>query len=601
MSLNQIANKINKLIIEYQKGNKKKAINDLQKIVNSNPEDNIARYNLAIMLSENGKQELSINHYKKIIENSPNNWKSKFNLYLIFIDKKEFKKALNLIDEVLKIQENFQPALRDKALVLVNLKQPDRALSYIIKSLKHNPNDYIALNTLGIIYLELKKYNEAEKIFIKAININKNYISSYNNLGRLYSLNNKNELALKLYKKALKMDNNHLDSLNNLANYFTNTGNYKKGLKYYFSALKIDKKNNEILFNIGCAYTYLKDNKNAEKYFLKSLKIDPTNNLLQKNISILYLNLHRFKEAWRYFDGRIGVDDFRSKNHYFHNIKKKLWKGDNIPKNAKILVIKEQGIGDEILYSSMYVDLFKLFPKAIVETETRLISLFKRSFKNKNFVPYGSNSKKIDKILKFDTVIYAGSLGKLFRNNIKDFHKKDFLIIDPKKDKKIKKIVNGISDNKKIGISWISKNEAYGGYKSLDLMLLNPILKNKKYDFINLQYGNTQNEIKKYFQATNNKIYNIKEVDLFNDFESIAALLKNLDLFITVSNSTAHLAGALGVPTWVIKPQEHAVFHYWNQPEDKTPWYNSIRLFTHNKNWNDTLKKIQKKLDLYFK
>ena len=65
---------------------------------------------------------------------------------------------------------------------------------------------------------------------------------------------------------------------------------------------------------------------------------------------------------------------------------------------------------------------------------------------------------------------------------------------------------------------------------------------------------------------------------LFNDFEGIASLLKSLDVFVSISNSTAHLAGALGVKTILIKPENFAVFHYWNQKTDDTPWYDSVKL-----------------------
>ena len=70
--------------------------------------------------------------------------------------------------------------------------------------------------------------------------------------------------------------------------------------------------------------------------------------------------------------------------------------------------------------------------------------------------------------------------------------------------------------------------------------------------------------------------------DLYNDFDYLAGLIKNLDLFISVSNSTAHIAGALGVKTLLIKPKNHAIFHYWNQPNEKTPWYKSINLINKN-------------------
>ena len=87
-----------------------------------------------------------------------------------------------------------------------------------------------------------------------------------------------------------------------------------------------------------------------------------------------------------------------------------------------------------------------------------------------------------------------------------------------------------------------------------------------------------ENEISNFNSINKNKLINIEGLDLFNDFDSIASLLKSLDVFVTISNSTAHLAGALGVKTILIKPENFAVFHYWNQKTDNTPWYGSVKL-----------------------
>ena len=81
--------------------------------------------------------------------------------------------------------------------------------------------------------------------------------------------------------------------------------------------------------------------------------------ILRKNYSILLLANQRFKEAWKFFEGRIGLNEFSVKNSQVNRIKTKLWKGGKIEKNNKILIIKEQGVGDEILYGSMYPDLIK--------------------------------------------------------------------------------------------------------------------------------------------------------------------------------------------------------------------------------------------------
>ena len=97
----------------------------------------------------------------------------------------------------------------------------------------------------------------------------------------------------------------------------------------------------------------------------------------------------------------------------------------------EILIIKEQGIGDEILYSSMYPDLLKKFPDSKIETENRLISIFQKSFGYKNnFVHFFRYSKNTNEIKKFDKILYAGSLGRLFRNKISDFPNKNFLYVD---------------------------------------------------------------------------------------------------------------------------------------------------------------------------
>ena len=105
-----------------------------------------------------------------------------------------------------------------------------------------------------------------------------------------------------------------------------------------------------------------------------------------------------------------------------------------INNDNKILIIKEQGAGDEILYGSMYSDLINKFSDIKIETDPRLISLFERSLNKKNiFVPYAQYSKNSEKIKKFDKILYAGSLGRLFRNKLSDFPKNNYLFADEKK------------------------------------------------------------------------------------------------------------------------------------------------------------------------
>ena len=162
------------------------------------------------------------------------------------------------------------------------------------------------------------------------------------------------------------------------------------------------------------------------------------------------------------------------------------------------------------------------------------------------------------------------------------FQKKNYLKIPTKTINESKKNLEQYTKKFKIGLSWKSFNTLYSNQKSLNLFDFDYLINSNDFDFINLQYGNVSKEIDSYNTNSKSKIHVLENIDLFNDFIKVGSILKNIDLFITVSNSTAHLAGALGVKTLLIKPFSQATFHYWNQPTNRTPWYDSIVLVEKN-------------------
>jgi ADP-heptose:LPS heptosyltransferase len=195
-------------------------------------------------------------------------------------------------------------------------------------------------------------------------------------------------------------------------------------------------------------------------------------------------------------------------------------------------------------------------------------------------VKLGTHSLHTKKINGFDYIIYAGSLGMYLRNDINSFSQNPYIkSLENYKDLELDNILNK-TQGLKIGISWKSLNNRYSSEKSLSLEDFENILKIKNSTIFNLQYGDVKKDLKSFTKEQNYKIITLEKLDLFNDFSGLANLLKNLDLFVTVSNSTAHLAGALGVKTILIKPANHASFHYWNYENGKTPWYETINIIS---------------------
>ena len=587
--------KLNLILKDYQKGFVKKSIIKIENYITKFPKDLTAKYNYAIILEKINKRIEALKLYKYILKKNPNHWQSLTNIYLLYFNDSNYLEALPLVTKVTELKPNYQPALRDHAHVLYRLNKLDNALKKIILSVKLNPKDYIALNVMGMIYSGLKDTKKSKKVYEQAIVLKPSYAPSYSNMAKSLIEENNRDAAIKYLYKCLELDPNFREGINNLANIYSTSGNPTKAIPLYLKILNKNKKDPEINLNISIAYFFNKNYDLAEKYFKISELLIPNDDKFKKNYSLFLLFKQNYKKAWEIGDGRLKLQEYTPPGTWLDNFKNKIWKGEKINSSHKILIIKEQGIGDEILYSTMYSEALEFFPNCKIETEERLLSLFKRSYNNDKIIPFYSISNSKEEVKKYDKVIFSASLTRFFRNSKTDFLKKSEIKIDQKLNKKISKDLKILSDKKKIGIAWKSKREFLGEGKSIDIESFLPLLKlNQHFDFINLQYGKVDEDLKK-LHKHNIKLNTLK-IDLFNDFETIAALLKNIDLFITVSNSTAHLAGALNIPTWLIKPRTFALFHYWNQPSSHCPWYPSIRLIEQDINNQDLFKRLKKEV-----
>ena len=573
---------LNNILKEYAEGNKLSAYKKFKKLYLKNNKNIKMRYNLAVMQQEIGYIDEAESNYKYLIKNNQD-LKSKINLYNIYISKNFFEEALKIIIGIENENQNISQVKQDKAYVLFRLKRYEDSIIECENLINLNKININLLNTLGLNYLLLKKYEESEKILLEAHEMDQNNIPVLNSLGRLNHETKESVKAEKYFKTALNLEPNVFETLNNFAGFYLEESKYLKAIELYKRAEILSPNNSIIINNISKALSSLGDDEDAEKYCKKALSIDSKNDDFKKTFSLILLKKYDFSKAWKYFDGRLGLSEFISKNSSLEIVRDKLPPKKDINLDSKILIIREQGVGDEILYGTMYNDLLYSYKNVTIECDPRILPLLRNSFKvedSKKFVCLGKYSKNSVGLDNFDYVIYAGSLGKYFRNDKKSFSKKPYLkTIKNYKDSELELLLKN-NKNFKIGLSWKSFKNRYAKDKSLELNSFNKILKKNNCIFFNLQYGDVYNELNEFSKTDKNKIITLKKLDLFNDFSGLANLLINLDIFITVSNSTAHLAGALGVKTYLIKPLNHASYHYWNYDNGKTPWYDSIKIIS---------------------
>ena len=569
---------INNLLKKFESGNQLKIYKELEKIFKKNRNNNLLRYNLAVI-----QQKLNLNteaksNYNYLIK-MEKNLKAMINLYNIYFLEGKYYEALNQINNILKIQQ-IENIHKDKAFACLKLNNIQESKEICSHYLTKNNKDTVCLNILGQCFFAEGNFNEAIKIFNDILKDDSRNLSALNSLGRIYHEKRDTKKAEKFFLDALKIDELSFYVTNNIAGFYREEGKSNKAIEYYKKAISINPNNSYIYNNLSKTYFDLNMHDDAKDNSFKALKLKPNDGDVQKTLSFIYLKDHDYENGWNYFDGRLNLNDFIIRNENIEKLNKKLFRKKVINKSkSKFLIVREQGVGDEILYGSMYGDLLKNIENITIECDPRLLNLFKRSFPeySNRFTELGSISGKDHELEKIDYVLYAGSLGKYYRKKLSDFINKPYIKVDEEKYKSTQNKLLKYKNKYNIGISWKSFNNRYASDKSLHLNDFKDVFKLPNCSVFNLQYGDVGDEIYN-FNNKKNDLLNINDLDLYNDFEGIAALLKSLDIFITVSNSTAHLAGSLGVKTLLIKPDNYALFHYWNQKNNKTPWYNSVEL-----------------------
>ena len=585
---------IKSIIRDFDTGKTANAFFQITNLIKNNPENLDYLFLYAKMCNKVNKLDESEKASLFLISKNSNSVEYLHNLYSVYLKKNNITKSEIFIKKLLEIDNNHYEAQRDLAYINYIRENFNRAKIILEKIVNDKTNDPFALNILGLVFLKNESIEKAKKLFDRAISVNPEYIDSYNNLGKTYFDLEDLDKAFLYFKKAYKINPQFSKTLINIGNYLSLKDKNLYAIKAYEKAILYEPQNTEIFSNISIAYARNKDFDNAKKYYDKAIISKDENPSLDLSLFYLYAYKNQFNKAWDLFESRKGTSKFlTSKNKSI--VGKTLNTNKQTILDKKVLVIREQGIGEEILFSSMYKEFINLNNNIKIETDKRLMSIFERSFESNTFVPDGYYSKNKEKLKQFDSIIFAGSLCSYFRKNKGDFLQKSYLIDNYEKTKKIKDDNIFANNNLKIGLSWKSVVSVYGKLKSLSLSNFIPLIKNDR-QFINLQYGIVDEEIKKK-ENQNFNLYTFDKIDLFNDLEGLMSLLKNLDAFVTVSNSTAHLAAAMGVKTLLICPKKSSTYFYWSNENNKTPWYKNVQIFQIDNSIEKTLENINKALN----
>ena len=291
------------------------------------------------------------------------------------------------------------------------------------------------------------------------------------------------------------------------------------------------------------------------------------------HLSLTKLTLGNFKDGHIGYEVRWKVDPLSKAIWPIQN--RELWEGQD---GKKLLLWKEQGIGDDILFLGLVMEAYKRSKFLTVYTDSRLISLCERGMPGVVFKPYKNKIDDED----FDYHLPMGSLPRLFRSDIKDFENTvtGYLKADKERVDMLREEL-GLGNKKVVGISWKSIKSLHTQKKSLSLKEFGTLFKDVDIVLLNLQYGDVDNEIKEFTKSTGIEVLQCGSVDNREDLDGLAALIELCDLVVSTSNVTVHLAGALGKETWVLLP--YVANFWWLLDRTDSIWYPTLKLYRQKK------------------
>lgn len=582
-------------------GRRAEAIDAYRRALALDPELADAHNGLAQALAQDGRADEALTAIQDCIRRHPRFLLARLTLCSILVGFARWDGCERAAREALALAPDSGDAAYFLATALRSQRRWDEAAPWYARAVTARPGHVEALDEFGGVLFELRRYADAEQVIRQAIAADPAAPNPHTNLGRILQRDPaRAEEALRHHDICLAARPDYADAHNNrsIALYVLNRLDEAEAASRRAIALKPHLA--EAHSNLGNILQRKGDLAGALTAYRDAMALQPANPEARWNTALTLLALGQFAEGWAGFDVRWQCRDFPAVDR---SLGLPPLTALDRPEAGPVLVWGEQGVGDETLYGGMVPSLVERGFKVVLECDNRLAPLWRRGQPDVIVAGRGPAAAEAIRAAAATRQIPVGGLGALLRRSEVDFPRHTgYWRADPDRVRDYRSRLGGGGSGQArriVAVSWISKNEEFGAHKSAALVNWRAILTRPDCVFVNVQYGDTTAERAQAAAELGAALAEIPELDLFNDLDGLAALLAACDLVVTVSNTTAHIAGALGVPVWVLAPTGAGKLWYWFFNRTETPWYPSARIFrqTTAGSWREPLAAVAAALD----
>lgn len=533
------------------------------------------------------------------------------------------REAMAVYSQLLKADMKQPEVLHLMGLALHQLGDNQTAERMMFTALRLDPTVATYRNNFGLVVRALGQHERAVANFREALRLNPSYADARANLGAILPWQAREDEARRQLRIACLLDPSHAEGWASLGALERAAGNREPSMAALRNAVALRPRSAADRSNLGSALLEAERFDPARRHLIRAALLEPSVGRSWNDLGYLLLGQLRVPEADRSFrravavrssdgaawagraeaaaiagDTRAAVDhanravevdpgnpqfQFRRGIHRLaagdleggwadHDA---MWRKPNAVQRIGVparwggeplagktlLVVADQGIGDELLFSSCVPDAVQAAGRVVLECDPRLVTLFRRSFPSAFVHRYdrgGTRQRPVQRYgwipadLAPDRMIEEGGLMRRFRSSVAacDAAARPWLVPDPVRVAALRAAVAGLGPGLKIGLSWRSMRQSEGrNVHYPGLAALAPILAVPGVRFVCLQYGTGwQDELR----ASAAPVSVLPKLDTTADIEGVAALTASLDAVICPSSTIGWIGAGVGTPVWLL-------------------------------------------------
>ena len=538
---------------------------------------------LGVIAHQTGRHELAIESIRQAIAVNPDFPAAYSNLGEAYGAMGRLDEAMAAFRRALELQPDHSGAHNNLGIALAEQGQLEAALAAFHRTIELQPEYPRAHNNLGIVLARQERLDEADEAFRRALELKPDYMEAHNNLGIALAKRKRYDEAIAEYRQAIALKPSFDEVHYNLGLALKEKGKVDEALAAYRQAIALRPSYADAHNDLGIALKDMGEVEEALAAYRRAIALKPDFPDFHWNHALALLSIGRWKEGWEEYEWRV------QRSHLARpDLTTPPWNGEDLS-GRTLLIHQEGGFGD-VIHFMRYLPMVRArgASRIIFEGGAPILPLMK------NQPGIAETIERGQLLPAHDFHCPPQSFPRIFGTELHNVPAAiPYLTVDQEKQSAWRRKLSGSPDEIGerrpflVGLTWAG-SERPSDPRSRTLSTFGPLAQVPDVTFVSLQKGREAGQ-SAHVPPGMRFVDAAAEVE---DFSELAALVSCLDAVASVDTSVAHLAGALGIPTWILLPTEPDF--RWMRERDDSPWYPTVRLFRQQEahSWDEPVQRM---------